>query len=443
MILLSSLFFLIIEIHFQQGLLILPFEVGKNDTLSGTAIADLLTAEMMRIQQIHNIEYRETTLETKEYKFSPQFSTEEMPNSSEMILPKAEIIDFSLSNIGTIGVGSNSLSLGNILITLKNIYPFGKRYTIIRGSLQRYGSTVILVSVLEEDYVKSWIVTRLVDNEEERFHEMVRDLAFMIIHDLPYSRITSKTSEGLKFYTESLDAYNHYILSGNADHLYIAGNYSLKAISSEKGYRKPFDLLLSLEAAFAAIGRQGDSMEYCNRTIELDPGSAESWFNRGCVFIILRNYDQAIMDYDAAIRLDPTYAITWNNKGFALSAQKKFDQAIMAYDEAIRLDPTYAQAWDNKGLAFYNQKKYDQALVAYDAAIRLDPTIATVWNNKGNVLFDLRKYDGAMRAYAEAIRLDPSNADSWIGEGNILYNEGKYDEAMKAYAKAKELGYKE
>jgi tetratricopeptide (TPR) repeat protein len=435
-IFLISLFFILIKISVQDGTVILPFEVSENENLSGIAIADQLTAELIQIQKIHGEKYDDLILESNSGYLSSGFSTEQALGSREMVVPKTETVEFGMGNIGNIDTGTGSLSIGNLMIAFENILPGRKSIATIRGSLQRAGSTIVLVALMEDSKVQSWMIRRPYDNDKGQPHEMIRDLAFMIALDQQQSDVSAKTWEGLKHYTEALDAYHQYQFSGDPSFLYLAGNNSLKAIKSEKGYKNTYDLMSSIELTYIKIGRQHDAIGYCNNAIELDPTYPFGWNNKGSVLSSQGKYDEAIKAYEEAIRLDPDSATTWNNKGNSSNIQGKYDEAIEAYEEAIRLDPDSASPRNNKGNAFHNQGKYDEAIEAYEEAIRLDPDYATTWNNKGNALYNQGKYDEAIEAYEEAIRLDPDSATTWNNKGNALYNQGKYDEAIEAYEEA-------
>lgn len=242
-LILFSIIFTFIKIYSQQGIVMMPFDVSKNEDLTGVAIADQLTAEMLRIQQIHNTKYEEIKLSTNRSYITTKLSTEQSLSSSKLIVPKGEIVDLSMADIGTIDIGPSSLSIGKLIIAFKNICPFSKPVNMIRGSLQRYDSAIVLVAVLEGDNVQSWMLRQPIDNnddDEEQIHEIINNLAFIIVHDLPQSNISAKTWQGFKYYTEALDTYHQYTLSGNTESLSRAGNYSLEAISSEKGYKNPF-----------------------------------------------------------------------------------------------------------------------------------------------------------------------------------------------------------
>jgi len=315
---------------------VLPFEVSGNKNLSGIAIADQLTAELTQIQRIHGIKYEGITLRTNRSSFTPTFSTENALGNREMVVPKAETVEFGMGEIGSIDTGSGSLSIGRLIIAFQNLIPGPRSITTIRGSLQRYESSIVLVALLEGDKVQSWIITRPSGNDDQP-SEMIRSLAFMIALEQQQSELSAKTWEGLKYYTEALDSYHRYQLTGDPSFLYLAGNKSLETIRSEKGYKNIYDLLLSIESNGIMIGKKNDVLEYCNKTIELDPIYPYGWTNKGTSLYNLGKYDEAIEAYDEAIKLDPKFAIAWNSKGNSLYSQGKTTEARTAFNKSKEL----------------------------------------------------------------------------------------------------------
>ena len=49
-----------------------------------------------------------------------------------------------------------------------------------------------------------------------------------------------------------------------------------------------------------------------------------------------------------AIELNPGDAEAWHNKGLALSGEGKYDEALQAFDVAIEINPQFAKAWFGK-----------------------------------------------------------------------------------------------
>ena len=432
-LILLIIFFIIIKIYTEKGLTVLPFEI-KNENLSGIAIADHITSDLLRIQQIHNIKYNVKTIAKNKDIFESELISDLSPGYS--LVPKKEILEYSMAETGAITTSVGSLDPGRLIIAFKNICPARKPDLTIRGSLQRYGSNIALVAVLEGDNLQSWSVRQPVDKYNyDQLNEMIWNLSFRIAHDLPQSRVSAKTWEGLKYYTEALDAYNQYELTENLDAIDLAANYSLQAIASEKNYRNPYDLLRNVEFEYVRVGRQINALEICNDTIGLDPLSEYGWENKANVLHILNMTNDAISAYDNATKLNPQFAEAWNDKGTAFRELKKYDEAIRAYDEAIRIDPNYAYAWNNKGLALKGQQKYNEAISAYNEAIRINPKLAYTWNSKGLALKAQGELDKAIKAYSKATEINPRYADAWYNKGVALKTQENYDKSISAFDK--------
>jgi len=492
---LLTIFFAINKIFTPEGLVILPFDISKRETISGIEIADQLTEHLIRIEKTHGTKYDDSNLQMILGQSPPIFPTEESLGIQRSVVPKATIVEYSMADIGNIDIGTNSIEIGKLITAFQCLCPYSEPVARIRGSLQRYDSNIVLVALLEDSKVQSWELRQPIDRNGEHLHEMINNLSFMIARDLPKSSVSAKTWEGLKYCTEALEDYSQYNRSGDISFLDLSSNSSLEAIRSEKGYKNPYDLLLLLESTYIKIGRLDKAIEYCNRTIDLDPTSAYGWYNKG---VVLYNYsqkksnDQLIMKeaFDAfnnSTKQDPNYALAWNTKAQALNILKRYDEAIESCDKAIKIDPNFAWALNNKawilksqGDSFINKDNLDKAKWAYDdsikacdKAIRLDPKYAWPWNNKGAALKmqgDLFKkqdnyirakfaYNEALKACNKAIKLDSKliyayteiegindclnnlnkYALAWSKKGDAFRARGIYSEAINCYDKAIEL----
>ena len=75
------------------------------------------------------------------------------------------------------------------------------------------------------------------------------------------------------------------------------------------------------------------------KVIEMDPRSAEAYYNRGIVKSKSGDYSGAIKDFDKAIELKPRSAEAYNNRGVAKKDLKDYLGAIKDYDKAIEINP--------------------------------------------------------------------------------------------------------
>ena len=102
------------------------------------------------------------------------------------------------------------------------------------------------------------------------------------------------------------------------------------------------------------------------RAIELDKSNPVAWYNRGMILEVMKRYDQAIGDLNAAIALAPDSILYLYSRGrvhakngeYAASlgdlAAKNVElaTAIDDLDAVIRLDPARAEAYEARSLAY-------------------------------------------------------------------------------------------
>jgi tetratricopeptide (TPR) repeat protein len=166
------------------------------------------------------------------------------------------------------------------------------------------------------------------------------------------------------------------------------------------------------------------------------PKNAKKYYDIGNTFLLNKDYDNAIAQFNEAIRLDPNYAWAYAERGVAYLFKKQFDRAINDLNEAIRLDPNYAFAYVKRGLVYSNKDKNNTAIKDYNEAIRLNPNYAIAYEYRGDAYSEKGKYNTAIKDYSEAIRLDPNNADAYIGRGDAYKELGQKDRAIQDLEKA-------
>ncbi|MGB1287700.1 MAG: tetratricopeptide repeat protein, partial [Aggregatilineales bacterium] len=84
---------------------------------------------------------------------------------------------------------------------------------------------------------------------------------------------------------------------------------------------------------------------------------------------------------DIAIALDANNALLYNNRAFTHVALKNYPQAIADYNRAIDYDTDNALLYQNRGLAKMNIGEYAGALHDYEQASALDNSLAGIERN--------------------------------------------------------------
>src|SRR5207249_6362817 len=77
--------------------------------------------------------------------------------------------------------------------------------------------------------------------------------------------------------------------------------------------------------------------------------------------MLRERFDEAELEFRAAIESDPQYAEALNNLGTSLGRQAKNSEAAQSFREAIAISPQYTQALVNLGLTLAAQANYAEA----------------------------------------------------------------------------------
>jgi TolB-like protein len=245
----------------SDSLLILPFEVvNTDDKYNGKSISDLLIAELNRIKYI-------TSIESK--------GMEDYGIENEVIRIRSEILrgeNTSIPQIGTVGIGSASISLGELMNIIKLFFQGNNHGQVIAGSIERCGSKIKLTACLKGGESCIWEVqvennkkkqTNIIDeldrevesnNQEDFISTLVRDLSFKIVYHLSRNEISAKTISGFKYFIEALDGYQQYKATHDTRYLQIASENCTKATNVEWNYEKTFGIFIISDLHTIIIG---------------------------------------------------------------------------------------------------------------------------------------------------------------------------------------------
>ncbi len=139
---------------------------------------------------------------------------------------------------------------------------------------------------------------------------------------------------------------------------------------------------------------------------------AVSWYHRGLVLCITRNFNEAIACYDRALERSPDEPLFWRRKGFVLIKAGCYGDAVACFDRALDLDPADAMAWQRKGYALMHLGEHEGAIACFDRALSLDPEHILAWQCRGRVLGIMCRYDEAVGCYEAVLAIDPGRGSA-------------------------------
>ena len=156
--------------------------------------------------------------------------------------------------------------------------------------------------------------------------------------------------------------------------------------------------------------------------LKLDPKNFSAYNNRGNIYLMLGDLDNALQNYDKAIKLKPDFADAYNNKGNVLQKLNKHEDAVESYQKATKFDQNHVQAYYNLGRILKLQEKYLLAIENFEKAIKLKPNYVEPYLGLGNLYLKLKKNNLALENFENAIKIKP---DYNFLLGNIVHTKLK------------------
>ena len=130
--------------------------------------------------------------------------------------------------------------------------------------------------------------------------------------------------------------------------------------------------------------------------LERDPHNATLYCDRGAAYLMLQNFDNALLDFNRAIDLKPDYADAWSNRGLVHYTEKKYEAALADYSQAIKILDTDGVYFLNRGQAYRQLGNYEQALADLDRTLELIPNLSDVKKERGLVYYAMGKKEQAL-----------------------------------------------
>jgi tetratricopeptide (TPR) repeat protein len=244
-------------VHAEAGV-VGPFADATGGRL--TAVPDLLVGHLDRIAAVHRAPIADIPAERLR---------------TQPVSANPEPVDSSLANVGTINVGGQvTISIGQLLISLKRLMP-GGRGTQITGSVQRYGGrTQIVASVRRSGrtdtiMVEAW--SRSPRRPDDVVPTMVRELAFRIHFALANDRMQAGRWELLEAFTEARAAYARYLGSRQPAHCHRALRLTLHAHGLDGTYERLFGLFYALGTSYFGMGDYERAIQQLDTALTINP----------------------------------------------------------------------------------------------------------------------------------------------------------------------------
>ena len=184
----------------------------------------------------------------------------------------------------------------------------------------------------------------------------------------------------------------------------------------------------------ASSGKYDEAILQYLAALRIRPDFAEAHNHLGNVYKIRGISSEAIDHYKAALRIKPEFAEAYYNLAHTLAEQGKIADAVKHYSAALKLRPEYPEVHYHLGSAFMSQGKIDEAIAHYVKALNNRPKDAEIYNQLGFALVKKRRFNEAMIQFSKAVQIEPHFAEAHYNLGHALLNQGQLNQAVFHYS---------
>lgn len=184
------------------------------------------------------------------------------------------------------------------------------------------------------------------------------------------------------------------------------------------------------------LSRYNVAIAWLDSAINLAPGNASYWINRGATKLEKKDKEGAAADFEQALKVDPGNSLALHNLGTLKAAAGESESSEKLLSESIE---------KNKGLPYPRAERAYQrfmkndltgALEDYDEVVRLEPKDEENFINRGLVKEKMNDLKGALDDFSKAIELNDVNGRAWLSRGNIMSKQSRWKEAVEDYTVA-------
>ena len=183
-----------------------------------------------------------------------------------------------------------------------------------------------------------------------------------------------------------------------------------------------------------------DAMTDLDKSVELDPSSADAHCSRGEILLVFHDkLKDALADIDEAIKLKPNFSDAYLWRGEVLYHLGFDKETMQALDKAIELDPKNGYAYSDRGLLKMKLGLAEEAILEYDKAIAFEPDFSVAYFNRGIAKKKLKLLDEAIADFDRAIEMDPYSPFAYYERGEAYAAKGEKESAEIDRASYEEL----
>ena len=224
--------------------------------------------------------------------------------------------------------------------------------------------------------------------------------------ELGFILIQMGKKDAMKYFNQAIKAYscsNNYYLRIVARQKILARENSLTKLSAGEFFQDDCDINKIFNEKQAT-----DDIKDLNKAIASDPDGYPLYEMRAERFMYLKDYKNAIEDYNFLIENSSENHSYYKMRGFCKECTGLYEEALQDCEESIELNNGYADftLFRTRGLANYKLSNYELALINFSQILEMEEN-SEIYYLRGLVNCWLKNYFEAYFDFAKALELNP------------------------------------
>ena len=167
--------------------------------------------------------------------------------------------------------------------------------------------------------------------------------------------------------------------------------------------------------------------------------AAAAHLNVGNIYMARGNYEEAVAAFQRSVKLDPNSAEAQNNLGEALGELRQYPRALEAFQQAVGLDGGFLKARYNMGVTYDRLGQFKYSEFVYRILIRDHPDFVLAYDGLAVSLSKTGRAREAIGLHQKAISLDPRDASFYYNCAVSYLILGEFKKAQEQQQKLHDL----
>ncbi len=190
---------------------------------------------------------------------------------------------------------------------------------------------------------------------------------------------------------------------------------------------------------YGLLGQYEQALADFDHALVLKEDMTWALIRRGEAYRLMGKYKQALANFERALEIDENNAWALANHGETYRLMGKYKQALADFGRALEIDENNAWALASRGVTYAQVGQYEQALTNFNRALEIDKNDTWALVNRGVTYRLMRKYEQALVDFDHALEIDENDAWVLAQRGVTHHLLGQYEQALVDFDRALEI----